>query len=191
MAGANHAISVGASNAQLGARNAANAAIAGNNLSAANAIRDTNRGLADWAAKGDYANTIAALNAKVQDTKLTQPSMSGAFGGEVLRVLQEGFAIVARARRIDQAAIKRIGEYWLRYGYAVNQFAQIDRLDVMENFTYWKLSETYFKSATVPEYFKQTLRGIFEKGVTVWNDPDKIGMIDIADNKPLAGVELP
>jgi len=38
--------------------------------------------------------------------------------------------------------------------------------------------------------FKQAIRGIFEKGVTVWANPADIGTIDIGDNAPLEGVIL-
>jgi hypothetical protein len=60
----------------------------------------------------------------------------------------------------------------------------------MSKFTYWKLSETYISAANMPESFKQTIRGIFEKGVTVWADPTYIGNTDIADNVPLDGIIL-
>ena len=73
----------------------------------------------------------------------------------------------------------------------VNQFAQMPSdFQVMTNFTYWKLRETYIYSQSCPELFKQTIRGIFEKGVTVWRDANKIGQIDIANNAPKAGVTL-
>ena len=40
----------------------------------------------------------------------------------------------------------------------------------------------------MPEPIKNAIRGIFEKGTTVYEDPDKIGFIDWADNKPKAGI---
>jgi hypothetical protein len=61
---------------------------------------------------------------------------------------------------------------------------------VMTRFTYWKLRETYITAAQCPETFKQAIRGIFEKGVTVWNNPADIGNIDIADNAIVAGIQL-
>jgi hypothetical protein len=59
---------------------------------------------------------------------------------------------------------------------------------VMTKFTYWKMTEAYISSSMVPEGHKQVLRGIMEKGFTVWANPADIGEIDIADNAPLAGV---
>lgn len=154
-------------------------------------VRDTNRQLADWAAKGDYAMNIAGINAKLRDTMLTPPSVAGQVGGDALNIASGNAVLSFRVKMIDQARIRAIGEFWLRYGYAVNQFARMpDNFMVMNRFTYWKLSETYISSSMMPESFKQIIRGIFEKGVTVWADPLDIGNIDIAENSPLDGITL-
>lgn len=155
-------------------------------------IRDTNKGLADWAAKGDYANTIAGINAKVQDAKLTQPTTSGQVGGEAFNLAVHGWLLSAKVKMVQGGAMRAIGDFWLRYGYAVNRFVDLATvpLSVMESFTYWQFKEVYVTSAYCPEYFKQTIRGILEKGVTVWTNPDKMGRIDYADNEPNMGVYL-
>ena len=191
MGGVSAVLQVGQNDASLAVRNAAanaaNAAQVGNQ----GFVRDTNKNLADWAAKGDYENNIAGINAKVQDIALTQPSTSGQVGGEAFNIVHEELRFSLRWRLVDQSAIRTVGEYWLRYGYAVRQFGRIpESLLVMSKFTYWKLSETYLIAAGMPETFKQSIRGIFEKGVTVWASPDYIGNIDIADNTPLEGVTL-
>jgi hypothetical protein len=154
-------------------------------------VRDSNRDYAEFAAKGDYENTIAGIQAKVQDAKLIQPTTSGQVGGDAFLLAQYKWGYDLKMKMLGGAAMRAVGEYWLRYGYQVNQFAQMPGdIRVMENFTYWKLRETYIVNAPYPEHFKQTMRGIFEKGVTVWRDPVKIGAIDIADNAPLEGITL-
>ena len=154
-------------------------------------VNDTNKGLADWAARGDFENAIAGINAKVQDARLTQPTTSGQMGGEAFNIVNRAMEVSLRWKLIDNASIRRVGEYWLRYGYAVRQFSRIPaNFMVMSKFTYWKLLETYINSASMPEGFKQIIRGIFEKGVTVWADPSYIGNTDLADNQPLKGITL-
>lgn len=155
-------------------------------------VRDTNKDLADWAAKGDYENTIAGVNAKVQDAQLIQPSVVGQFGGESMNFLNNTAELSVRWKMLDQASIQVIGDYWLRYGYAVRRWATVlpTTMQVMSKFTYWKLKETYIVNATMPETFKQAIRGIFEKGVTVWSAPEYIGQTDIGDNVPLGGITL-
>jgi len=153
-------------------------------------VRDTNKNLADWAARGDYANEIAGINARVQDAQMIQPSVSGQFGGETINLTNGSMEIALRWKLIDNATIKRIGDFWLRYGYAINMF--IDNLPtdmmVMQKFTYWKMTQSYLLSSPMPEAMKQTIRGIFEKGVTVWRNPADIGTVDIADNQALGGI---
>lgn len=152
-------------------------------------MRDTNKSVADWAARGDYANQVAGINAKVQDAKMIQPTTSGQIGGETSNIVNGGLVLSLRWKMIDQASIRRIGDFWLRYGYAVRAAISLPAsLHVMSKFTYWKLTETYITSATVPEGMKQGIRGILEKGVTVWVSPSDIGNIDWADNAPLSGV---
>lgn len=150
---------------------------------------DSNLHLAQWAAKGDYANQIAGINAKLQDTRMLQPSTSGQIGGDAFNITYGNFGVALKWKWLDKANMARIGNYWLRYGYAINQFMQIpSTLMVMEKFTYWKLAETYISAAGIPEQFKQAIRGMLEKGVTVWANPADIGNIDIADNAPLTGI---
>jgi hypothetical protein len=154
-------------------------------------VNDTNKQLADWSAKGDYENTIAGINAQVNDASMIQPTTSGQQGGETINLAYGTVELSLRFKFVDNAAFTRLGNYWLRYGYAVQQFIVIPaKLSLMTHFTYWKLQETYITSAAMPESFKQIIRGIFEKGVTVWSDPSYIGNIDIADNQPLAGFSL-
>lgn len=154
-------------------------------------VNDTNKSLADWAARGDYENSIAGINAQVNDASMIQPSVSGQMGGDTTNIIYGNSGVSIRWKMLDQANIRMVGEYWLRYGYAIHKFASIPAsLMVMSKFTYWKLQETYISSATMPESFKQIIRGIFEKGVTVWADPSYIGTIDIADNVPLEGITL-
>lgn len=152
--------------------------------------RDTNKDLAEFSARGDYANAIAGINAKVQDARLTQPSVSGQTGGEAFNMVHGAAVISMRVKIIGENEMAVIGEYWLRYGYAVRRFGRLPAdLMCMSKFTYWKLTETYLAGA-IPEQFKQAIRGIFEKGVTVWRSPSDIGQIDIADNAPVGGIRL-
>jgi len=189
VAGVNTAIDVDRNNQALGI---SNSLATGNNV-ASNAtaayMRDTNKDLATFSANGDYQNALAGINAKVQDAKLTQPTSSGQVGGDAFNLSAYRWGLDVKIKRLAPAFMNAIGEYWLRYGYAINRFGRMpESFMVMEKFTYWKLKETYITEAHCPEAFKQVIRGIFEKGVTVWKNPNDIGTIDIADNAPLGGI---
>lgn len=155
------------------------------------AMRDSNKGMADWAARGDYANSRSAMDAKIHDTALIPHGMSGQYGGESFNLANDEVDLTLRFKMIDQASIAIVGEFWLRHGYPVRRSARIPNdLRVMDKFSYWKLSEIYIRSGGMPETYKQAIRGILEKGVTVWNNPDDIGVIDFADNRPLPNITI-
>lgn len=151
---------------------------------------DTNLAYAKYAANGDYANAIAGINAKVQDAQTIAPTTSGQVGGDAFMLAAESWSIVERLKFIPEDAVRRIGEFWLRYGYAMNSpVVPPGDFRCMEHFTYWKMTEMNISRSTMPETFRQTIRGIFEKGVTVWHkDQTMIGRIDWANNKPLKGI---
>lgn len=148
--------------------------------------RDTNKQFADYANKGDYQNTIAQINARTQDTKLTQPTASGGIGGDAFLMAKHKLGVDVKLKMPPQGALERIGEYWLRYGYAVNRFMVLPNdFAVMSNFTYWKLKESYIVDSECPEPYKAALRGILESGVTVYKYAKDIGRIDPAVNTPM------
>ena len=168
-----------------------NTALTGISNSASAYSRDTNLSLANYAANGDYQNAIAGINAKTQDAKLMQPTTSGQVGGEAFNLVATGWYLVSKLKMLDAAYVRSIATYWMRYGYAVNQFGRLPSdYQCMGRFTYWKLRETYIRSALCPEVFKTTIRGIFEKGVTVWGNADDNGNIAMTDNRPLKGFAL-
>lgn len=177
---------------------AASQNIAGNNAAAARYNRDTNREYAQWAAKGDYENAIAGINAKKQDARLTQPTISGQQGGDNLMLSTTGLHLLLKLKQVNWNALRSIGDYWLRYGYAIRKYIHLGEellgegapgyvrngvLSLMTRYTYWKMGECKI-GGDIPEQYKNTVRGIFEKGVTVWKDPDYIIPCDIYDNKP-------
>lgn len=158
-----------------------------NNLS--RGIADANLALAKATAAGDHANTIAGINAKVQDAKMLQPSVSGQLGGDFLTIcLEQGMTVNFRFKRVDDSAVERLGEYWLRYGYALNRYVNIKNINPMTNFTYWKLADVTIKTLYCPEVYKQAIMGIFLKGTTVWRKPEFINDLDIAENEIVGGI---
>lgn len=146
--------------------------------------RDTNMDFAQKAIAGDNEISRAGLAAKIQDARTIQPSTVGQMGGDAFMLANNYWGVEARIKMVAGNAMYIIGEHWLRFGYAVN--ASLGgfptALKVMSNFTYWKCSEVYIINANIPESFKRVIVGILKNGVTVWNDPDKIGRTDWADN---------
>ena len=182
-------------NADWTNRSTANSVNTANALTASNLAntgfnRDTNREYAQFATRGDYAQAIAGIQAKVQDAKLTQPSTAGQNGGELFNFARGFIGVAFKFKRLKENYLRQIGDYWLRYGCITNRWITPPAdLKCMENFTYWEMKNVSLSGTPMPEMFKQAIRGIFERGTTVWNDPRKINRIDFADNKIVEGIK--
>lgn len=147
-------------------------------------VRDTNYELAQFAANGDYEAAIASINGQRQDMQVIPPSVVGQTSGYVSSMVSNGLVIDARIRSVSPAAMRSIGDFWLRYGYLMNTWIRFPKtLSLMTEFTYWKMAECYLVDTTIPEGFKASVRGIFEKGVTVWRSPQRIGNTNVRNNR--------
>ena len=184
-------MSVAQNNASTGI--ATGAARAANNRAGqlSSDIRDTNKAYADMASNGDYSQAIAGINARTNDAKLTQPTTSGQMGGESFILANYGWGYDLKVKRLTGAALTAVGDYMLRYGYRTNRFVSIpENFKVMSVFSFFKFKEVYIVSAQCPEPLRQTIRGILEKGVTVWSNPYAIGVTPLENNVPMNGIVL-
>lgn len=189
LAGANTALNADWINRTTATQVGAATATTQNNIGLQGYMRDTNYDYAVYAANGDYETAIQGIQAKVQDARLAQPSTSGQNGGDAFNFCKGYMGVRLKFKRLKPNFMRQVGDFWLRYGYYVNRWIVPPAdLKCMENFTYWKMQGVSLSASEVPELFKETIRGIFEKGVTVWNDPDKMYKVDLADNEPVKGV---
>lgn len=189
LAGANTALNADWINRTTATQVGAATATTQNNIGLQGYMRDTNYDYAVYAANGDYETAIQGIQAKVQDARLTQPSTSGQNGGDAFNFCKGYMGVRLKFKRLKPNFMRQVGDFWLRYGYYVNRWIVPPAdLKCMENFTYWKMQSVSLSTSEVPELFKETIRGIFEKGVTVWSDPDKMYKVDLADNEPVKGV---
>lgn len=188
IAGVNMVMNQQWNNANTTTQTGLNSAINQYNVGNMQYQRDTNYDYAMYASKGDYETAIAGIQAKVQDAQMISPSVVGQQNGDTFNLVNGLLGVHFKWKRIKTNYINQIGDFWLRYGYYINRWiTPPSNLKCMENFTYWKMqSASLF--GDLPELFKESIRGIFEKGVTVWNDPYKINRIDLADNDPVEGI---
>lgn len=144
--------------------------------------------LATRFADGDYENAIAGINAQVQQMQMTPPTTSGAAGGDSFNLANGIMGVLIRFRTCAPSALRSVGEFMLRFGYFVQRFITPPAsLQCMEKFTYWQMQECYIRGM-LPEQARLTIKGMFERGVTVWAKPEYIGVTDWADNEPLPGI---
>ena len=153
-------------------------------------VAENNRNLAEYANQGDYQNRVAGIDATVQDAALRPPSTVGQMGGNGFN-WKNGLGIIQLTwKTISGAALAAAGDYFRRYGYAVRRWlplGEVSSLLCMSHFAYWKVLETTVTAAHANESERQTIRGVFEKGVTLWATPEDIGTTSLAENHPIAG----
>lgn len=157
-------------------------------------VAGQNLDYAKYAARGDYANQIAAINATVQDAALQAPSTVGQMGGQGFMWKNGLVGFAVNYKTAGGAAMRTVCDFWARYGYKIQRFynfsnAKMPALKVMTHFSYWKVSETYITCAKANEAEKDAIRGVLEKGVTVWGSPSEIGNIAPVANAPLYNIE--
>lgn len=157
-------------------------------------VAGQNLDYAKYAARGDYANQIAAINATVQDAALQAPSTVGQMGGQGFMWKNGLVGFAVNYKTAGGAAMRTVCDFWARYGYKIQRFynfgnAKMTALKIMDHFSYWKVSETYITCANANEAEKDAIRGVLEKGVTVWGKPSEIGNIAPAVNTPLYNIE--
>ena len=187
-AAANTANTVSTNAAQTSQANAYASSATGLSNQLSSVIAQSNLSLANYAAKGDYQNAIAGINAQVQQMQLTPPTTSGALGGDMFNLSNGIMGVLVRFKVCAPSALRAAGEYMLRYGYFVQRFITPPAsLECMEKFTFWQMQEAYVRG-TLPEEYRLTIKGMFERGVTVWDKPEYIGVTDWADNEPLPGI---
>lgn len=147
-----------------------------------------------WAAKGDYQQAIAQINATCQDASILPPSQSGTQSGGMYAVLGQLGATnwQIAAFTVVEGYQKLISDYWDRFGYAVNDYMVPSKLQLMTNFTYWKMQDLVVGGTSLPEQYRMVIKGIFEKGVTVYSTPAKIegDITVITGNEPVKSTPL-
>jgi len=177
-------VNILANTAVNNAQNALRNNVAQNNSAMTMGINNRNLAFADYAALGDYSMQIKEVQAQTQNMQIIAPSTSGATDGDAFNMANGVYGWSLRFRRINDTFIKSIGDYWFRFGYAFKRYIQPPaNLKCMTHFTYWQMQDTYILSTNVPESYKQSIRGIFERGTTVWNDPNDILTRSIYDNE--------
>jgi len=150
-------------------------------------IAENNLALASTVNQGNYDNEIQGIDAAYADAKLTQPSQSGNTGGDGLRYANGiEWLIEVRYKTLCDDAIVRNGDFFRRFGYAVNRYMNIPNdLSLCKYWTYWKVQQLETSSALMNEDEKNVIKGIFAKGVSVWTNPDEIGTIYPRANRVL------
>lgn len=132
-------------------------------------------------ANRDKATADSAIANQVKQAALGAPLEFGAFNaGEHATTRPQG--LFCNVVTQPDGAIAQAGDYFLRYGYALNQMVDFETWHYGKYFTYWQCSDLWTEGNAIPDRYADGLRFFLLGGVTVWRRPEDIGKRSIYEN---------
>lgn len=138
----------------------------------------------------EFANKTALEQAEdvtqlaYAQAKNNAPVFHGAYNGDPTPDMFAYRGVQIRVKTQSESAIRQAGDQFLRYGYAYEGNWNISTLRVMPKFSYWQMEEVWLDVDTdIMEEAKNSIRELFENGVTVWTNPNDIGKVGLYDNR--------
>jgi hypothetical protein len=117
--------------------------------------------------------------------RLASPVQYGQNSGDPTLDAFERRGLQIKVKTQSDGNIAQVGDLMLRYGYALNQVWNLadGNYQMMRHFTYWKASDIWINEGEgVNQDAQGDIQAAFERGVTVWSNPDEIGKVSIYDN---------
>lgn len=164
------------------ASNATNTNIAANNANTSNANAAASRNQSVDNAKRVMANTRSNVNAAWRDLLNHAAQPVGSYGGDNFRQATGLDTMTIKIVTEDNGAIAAAGDYMLRYGIASNKLYNKPSLTPCKHFAYWRSTDIWLICPFAQNEQLQTIKDIFNNGVTIWNRPEEIGSDFVHDN---------
>ena len=149
------------------------------NAATANADRDYNTTIG--IAQRDNAVELAAIDADVAQAALKAPYAVCAGSAQDAGAETPNYLDI-QIRTMQPSDIRRIGDEFLRFGYAYHGYVADPDFTIMPRFTFWQCSEIFVSDLSIPDAYADQIRYLLIGGVTVWSDPSFIGNTSIYDN---------
>lgn len=129
----------------------------------------------------EWAQTSAGYD--YRQASNNAPVSYGGYSGGVAPDAFRYRGVQIRVKTQNESAIRQTSAQFLRYGYKYEGAWSPTTLNVMPHYSYWECAEIWLDCETcVIETVKESIRAMFEQGVTVWRDASEIGRIGIYDN---------
>ena len=150
-------------------------------ISNATASKNTGDNVADKSRdSATFANQIALINAqnnwdaKIADAKRAAPTVITTPNGDAIPDTFGLRGIQVRVMTQAPDVIRRCGDAFLQFGYTWHANIENPTLNLKRNYTFWQGTPTLIPE-NAPAQAISTIRELFETGVTIWREPDKIG----------------
>lgn len=157
------------------ASNATSSGIATNNANTSNANAAASRNQSVDNAKRVMVNTRDNVSMAWRDLLNHAAQPVGAYGGDNFKQAAGLDTMTVKIVTEDNGAIAAAGDYMLRYGIASNKLYNRPSLTPCKHFTYWQTADIWTICQLAQNEQLQTIRDIFNSGVTIWNNPEEVG----------------
>ncbi len=171
-------------------QNAANtAATMRANAGRSRATTDANAGYTDGAlvnnAKEVLENSRNGIQYELSDAANAPARQVGSYAGNPNADYMRTRGVQVKVRTMPDAEVRQVGDWFARYGYALEQIWDVAEsgLCPMRHFCYWKCRDIWIDDRKSSNNAAVTmLSTMFERGVTIWNNPDEVGKVSVYDN---------
>lgn len=157
------------------ASNATSSSVADNNANTSNANAAASRNQSIDNAKRVMVNTRDNVSMAWRDLLNHAAQPVGAYGGDNFGQATGLDTITVKIVTEDNGAIAAAGDYMLRYGIASNKLYSKPSLTPCKHFTYWQTADIWTLCPLAQNEQLQTIRDIFNTGVTIWIRPEEVG----------------
>lgn len=125
--------------------------------------------------KNVLTNTRSNVSAAWRDLLNHAAQPVGAYGGDNFSQATGLDTMTVKIVTEDSGAIAAAGDYMLRYGIASNKLYNRPALTPCRHFTYWRAADIWTLCPLAQNEQLQTIRDIFNSGVTIWTKPEEVG----------------
>ena len=154
-----------------------NANLVTTNADNAKATADANASRARSTVKSGIANSVSEAALKAPYTF----GLTSNNGLSTVRPMMLSCNVVTQSNN----AIMQAATQFARYGYTLGMAIDFETFNLGKNYTYWQCSDVWLRGTQcVTEGVSDVIINVLKKGTTIWNDPSKIGKVDIYDNFP-------
>lgn len=125
--------------------------------------------------KNVMTNTRSNVSAAWRDLTNHAAQPVGTYGGDNFGQATGLDTMTVKIVTEDNGAIAAAGDYMLRYGIASNKLYNRPALTPCRHFTYWRAADIWTVCPLAQNEQLQTIRDIFNSGVTIWTKPEEVG----------------
>lgn len=145
-----------------------------------------------------YTREVGILNAKeslenaqrnmqyaYDGSHMQPPRGIGSYAGDPTPDYMRTRGVQMKIRTMPLSEVHAMGDWFARYGYALDQIwpLELTGLCPMNHFCYWKTRDIWVDDRNASNGTAQIMfESIFNRGVTVWKDPDEVGRVSVYDN---------